>query len=105
MQRLKRWWWLLLLLLLIPVLAVAGFVIWANSGPAPMPEALAALQSDETVQVETEPWLTFQPVGDEPTTGLILYPGGRVDPRAYAPTARAKAVRILALVSDGSNDI
>jgi pimeloyl-ACP methyl ester carboxylesterase len=56
-----------------------------------MPEALVALQSDDTVQVETEPWLTFQPAGDEPETGLILYPGGRVDPRAYAPSARALA--------------
>ena len=33
--------------------------------------------------------MVFRP-GD-PTTGLILYPGGRVDPRAYAPTARALA--------------
>jgi pimeloyl-ACP methyl ester carboxylesterase len=82
---------LLLLLLLIPVLAVAGFVIWAGTGPAPMPEALAALQSDDAVRVETEPWLTFQPTGDEPATGLILYPGARVDPRAYAPAARAIA--------------
>lgn len=56
-----------------------------------MPEALAALQSDDQVQVETEPWLLFRPVGEEPTTGLILYPGGRVDPRAYAVAARALA--------------
>jgi pimeloyl-ACP methyl ester carboxylesterase len=56
-----------------------------------MPEALAALQSDDAVQVETEPWLIFRPAGDEPSTGLILYPGGRVDPRAYAPAARAIA--------------
>jgi hypothetical protein len=88
MSRLRRWWWLLLLL---PILAVAAFVIWAETGPAPMPEALAALQSDGTVQVEVEPWLILRPAGDEPTTGLILYPGGRVDPRAYAPTARTLA--------------
>jgi len=70
---------------------VAAFVIWANTGPAPMPEAQAALQSDEQVRVESGPWLLFQPVGVEPTTGLVLYPGGRVDPRAYAPAARALA--------------
>ena len=91
MSRFRKWWWLLLLLLLLPVLAVAGFVIWAGTGPEPMPEALAALQSDDAVQVETEPWLIFRPASDEPVTGLILYPGGRVDPRAYAPTARAIA--------------
>jgi dienelactone hydrolase len=56
-----------------------------------MPEALAALESDAQVHVETDPWLVFRPVTQDPTTGLILYPGGRVDPRAYAPTARALA--------------
>jgi len=56
-----------------------------------MPEALAALQSDAQVQVEAEGWLIFRPVGGERAVGLILYPGGRVDPRAYAPPARAIA--------------
>jgi hypothetical protein len=88
MSGLKKWWWLLFLL---PILAVAAFVIWASTGPGPMPEALAALQSDDTVRVEAEPWLIFRPAGDQPTTGLILYPGGRVDARAYAPIARAVA--------------
>ena len=91
MSRLKRWWWLLLLPILAVAAAVAAFVIWASTGPGPMPEALAALESDGVVQVETEPWLIFRPAGDEPTTGLILYPGARVDPRAYAPAARALA--------------
>ena len=56
-----------------------------------MREALAALESDARVHVETAPWLVFRPVDQEPPVGLILYPGGRVDPRAYAPTARALA--------------
>lgn len=56
-----------------------------------MPEALAALQSDGQVEVDTQPWLIFAPVGQDPTTGLVLYPGGRVDARAYAPAARAIA--------------
>jgi dienelactone hydrolase len=73
------------------LVAVAAFAIWALVIPAPMPEALAALVSDDAVAVTTEPWLAFEPVGMEPTTGLILYPGGRVDPRAYAPAARALA--------------
>jgi dienelactone hydrolase len=73
------------------ILAGAAFVLWASAAATPMPEALAALESDEQVHVETDPWLIFRPAGDEPTTGLILYPGGRVDPQAYAPTARALA--------------
>jgi hypothetical protein len=56
-----------------------------------MPQALAALQSDARVVVESEPWLIFRPAGKEVSTGLILYPGGRVDARAYAPAARALA--------------
>jgi dienelactone hydrolase len=78
-------------LLLPPILGLAAFVIWAGTGPGPMPEALAALESDAQVDVETEPWLVFRPANQDPSVGLILYPGGRVDPRAYAPTARAIA--------------
>jgi dienelactone hydrolase len=73
------------------ILALGGFVIWASTAATPMPEALAALQSDAQVEVDTEPWLVFRPMGGNPTVGLILYPGGRVDPRAYAPTARTLA--------------
>jgi len=88
MRNLKRWLGLLLLLFL---LALVGFVVWASTPSSPMPEALAALQSDSQVRVETKPWLIFRPVAEEPIVGLILYPGGRVDPCAYAPTARTIA--------------
>jgi hypothetical protein len=88
MRKLKRWLGLLLLLFL---LALIGFVVWASTPSSPMPEALAALQSDSQVRVETKPWLIFRPVAEEPIVGLILYPGGRVDPRAYVPAARAIA--------------
>jgi dienelactone hydrolase len=88
MSRFKKARWLLFLL---PILGVAAFAIWAETGPEPLPQAVAALQTNATVRVETEPWLVFEPAGDEPKVGLILYPGGRVDPRAYAPTARAVA--------------
>ncbi len=80
-----------LLLVVVLLLALVGFVIWAGAAAAPMPEALAALQSDARVQVDTEPWLVFRPLAHSPNVGLILYPGGRVDPRAYAPAARALA--------------
>lgn len=75
------------------LLGLAGFVIWASSAAQPMPEALAALQSDNAVTVSQENWIEFAPAGGSPTTGLIFYPGGRVDPRAYAPPARALAER------------
>ena len=56
-----------------------------------MPDAIAALQSDDQVRVEHDRWLVFAPVSDVPGTGLIFYPGAKVDPRAYAVTARSIA--------------
>jgi poly(3-hydroxybutyrate) depolymerase len=85
----------LLALLLVAVIAAAGFVIWANMASGPMPEAAAALRTDARVQIEPhyKNWLVFEPGAQEPRGGLILYPGGRVDPRSYAPAAHAIAAQ------------
>lgn len=91
MHGLKIRWWLVLIGIFF--VAVVGFVAWGLIVSAPMPEALAALQSDAQVNVNTKPWLVFEPNQQIPTTGLIFYPGGRVDPRAYAPQAHAMAAR------------
>ncbi|OGO61251.1 MAG: hypothetical protein A2032_06125, partial [Chloroflexi bacterium RBG_19FT_COMBO_49_13] len=77
----------------VVLVAVAGFVAWGLIIPSPMPEALAALQSDSQVNVTKQSWLVFQPSGRNPSTGLILYPGGRVDPQAYAPQAHTIAAQ------------
>ncbi len=89
MKVLKKYGWILLIAL--PLLGVGGFVIWASGASAPMPEAWDALQSDSQVTVTTGSWLTFQPVMSATTTGLIFYPGGKVNYRAYAPTMHAIA--------------
>jgi hypothetical protein len=81
----------LLAVLAVLMIAVLGFVVWGSTPSAPMPEALAAVQSDVQVTVKNAGWLEFKPAGQEPTTGFIFYPGGRVDYRAYAPAARAIA--------------
>ena len=47
-----------------------------------------ALQPDTQVTITEGNWLTFSPTGQQPETGFIFYPGGRVDARAYAPAAR-----------------
>lgn len=75
------------------VLVASGFVAWGNTPARPMPEAINALQSDSQVTVATENWLTFTPAASQPVTGLIIYPGGHVDYRAYAPTARQIAAQ------------
>ncbi len=85
----KRWVLLALLLaVLIMVIVPLGFAAWATIVPEPMPTATQALTSDTEVQINTEQWLVFSPTDSEPNTGLIFYPGGRVNPQAYAPFAR-----------------
>ncbi|HRF99238.1 MAG TPA: alpha/beta hydrolase, partial [Aggregatilineales bacterium] len=43
------------------------------------------------VQVTQDNYLVFSPVGESPTVGFIIYPGAKVPPEAYAPTAHAIA--------------
>jgi hypothetical protein len=85
--------WILIGVVVILALAVGGFVIWGSTPLPAMPEALATLQSDAQVKVESGAWYVFRPTDSEPATGFIFYPGGRVDPRAYAPAARAIAAQ------------
>ena len=75
-------------LLVVIVIAVGGFVIWAETPAGPIPEAFEDLFSDNQVRITTGNWIVFTPVNIQPTTGLIFYPGGRVDYRSYAPALR-----------------
>lgn len=85
MKKNKRWLWLIFI---IPLIVFVGFLIWALTPLGPMPEALSATQSSSSVQVIDDKWLIFKPITNTKNTGLIIYPGGRVDPRSYAPAAR-----------------
>lgn len=60
---------------------------------APMPEALQALSGSARVAVETREGLVFRPRANPSGTGLVVYAGGYVDARAYAPLALALAER------------
>lgn len=83
MKYLKRF---LLTIFAIVLLLSAGFVIWALNAAPPGQAALAALVSDQQVTVtQTAEYIAFQPSARQPSIGLIFYPGGRVDYRAYAP--------------------
>jgi pimeloyl-ACP methyl ester carboxylesterase len=86
----KRQIALLILLPLIAVLSFFGAQLLTNERP-PLPDAIAALRSDDRVKVAQEPWLTFAPTEDTPDTGFIFYPGGRIDPQGYAPLLKAIA--------------
>jgi hypothetical protein len=97
-ERSPVWSRILLLVIGLMVVLVLGFIGWGSTPAKPMPEALAALQPDSTVQVETGKWLVFTPLASKPTTGFIFYPGGRVDYRAYAPAARQIAAHGVLVV-------
>jgi pimeloyl-ACP methyl ester carboxylesterase len=84
----KRWWLILAGMIVVGSIA---FIVWALAVPTPMPEAMEAIKPDYEVLVTKDRWWTFQPILTTPATGFIIYPGGRVDPRAYAPQAHAIA--------------
>jgi predicted esterase len=86
----KQQIWLLILLLLLTAAIVLGIQLLTSARP-PLPEAIEALTNDERVQVEQEPWLTFAPTQGAPDTAFVFYPGGRIDPRGYAPLMKAIA--------------
>jgi len=92
-KRFPVWTRILLAFLGLLALLLIGFVIWGSTPAKPMPEALASLQPDPAVSVETGKWLVFTPLASKPTTGFIVYPGGRVDYRAYVPAAHQIAAQ------------
>lgn len=78
---------LVALVVFLVVVAAGGLLLWSALGPGWGDAAEAALVPDAVVDVETEPYLAFEPT-DGSDTGFVLYPGGRVEPEAYAPVAR-----------------
>jgi hypothetical protein len=67
------------------VISAIGLVLWSVIGTYPAREfALTALESTDEVFVIEDKWITFTPAA-EFDTGLIFYPGGLVEPGAYAP--------------------
>lgn len=84
----KRWVrWAVIALLALGILGGVGFYLWATSAAPPQPVALSA--AAEATTRTSDNWLVFG--SDEAEVGLIFYPGGRVDARAYAPAAQAIA--------------
>jgi dienelactone hydrolase len=79
------------LIVLAAVIAVsAAYATWWGMTPlGPTDSALLALESDALVVVsETSAGFEFSPASQEPSSALVLYPGGHVDARSYAPLAR-----------------
>ena len=69
----------------IVVVSSLGLFAWSKIGTMDSKEtAEAALKSTESVIITTDQWIVFEPVA-ETNVGLIFYPGGLVDPKAYSP--------------------
>ena len=63
------------------VVVTVGFLAWTRLARYPaFPEATALAQPAQTSQG----WYVFRPT-QPADTGFIFYPGGLVDPAAYAP--------------------
>ncbi|MCJ7741943.1 MAG: alpha/beta hydrolase [Methanoregula sp.] len=76
------------------LVGVIGFIAWGMTPLGPTDQALAAMESggDVTVQ-DIGDFVVFTPIANQPITALIIYPGGHVDYRSYAPIARQIASR------------
>ena len=70
--------------------ALLAAAIWVATPARPSPEARQALVPDVRTAVRLQPRIAFLPAQAR-KTGLILYPGARVDPRVYSEVARAIA--------------
>lgn len=83
----------------LAVVAVAG--AWFVAPQPLLPEASAALASTADVTfAEVDGRLEFSPAGGTPRSGLVVYPGGKVPPAAYAPLAHeiASAGHLVVIV-------
>lgn len=83
---LKKLLWGLLALLLLATLAVA---VWMSIPFAyQLDRTQQALLSDDAVLVSQTPWYQFVPKAQQPTDGVIFYPGGKTAPETFAPVMR-----------------
>jgi pimeloyl-ACP methyl ester carboxylesterase len=72
-------------LLTIIIIGFFGMLVWSKTGTYPARRvALSALESTNTVTITQDKWITFTPI-EMVETGLIFFPGGLVEPTAYAP--------------------
>jgi hypothetical protein len=73
---------------------ILGFLWYVNDYSKATDAAVQAMTSDSAVAVTAEDGTTlFKPVDEDPTTGIIFYPGGKVDEKAYAPLLKRLAAQ------------
>lgn len=80
----KNLGFILLGLIIITIIFIASFFI-TSYGPST--QAMANLKDSTLVDVTVNNFISFAPENTSATTGLIIYPGAKVEPEAYAPLA------------------
>ena len=82
------------------IIGVLGLVVWSKTGTYPARVvALSALESTDRVTITQDKWIVFEPA-EETEIGLIFYPGGLVEPTAYAPVLHQIAEKgILVIIT------
>ena len=79
---------ILLILLLVVVVAVAGFSYYVSDYYHADSNATEALSSNNGYSVvNNSESITFTPTNNKTTTGIIFYPGAKVQPEAYSVIA------------------
>ncbi|GCD13223.1 alpha/beta hydrolase [Clostridium tagluense] len=80
----KKWKYCLFI---IPIIIVTIIAIYTKDYYRAMPEAKSMLRSNDKVEYKGSPWIEYTAKNKIITKGLIIYPGGKVSPEAYAPLA------------------
>lgn len=75
-------------LCVLVIIFCMGLINWIGTAYKPGQLALDSLVSDDKVEITVDGNITFTPKGTEATKGFILYPGAKVDAKAYAPLCR-----------------
>jgi dienelactone hydrolase len=79
-----RWRKITVVAAAVVLTAVGGFVGWALNAYEAEPSAHATAMADSRVRIDRiGGFLTISPDGPVPETGLLFYPGLRVQPEAY----------------------
>lgn len=75
-------------IIVVVAILIIGIINWISTSYKPGQLALDSLVSDDKVEVNIDNNITFTPKKTEATKGFILYPGAKVDSRAYAPLCK-----------------
>lgn len=83
-KTLKKLGFILLGLIIIALIFIISFF---TTSYGPSTQAMANLEDSTLVDVTVDNFISFAPENTTATTGLIIYPGAKVEPEAYAPLA------------------